>query len=208
MRKLVLLMCVLAVNVLNAQDVFVKDTTSYEHFFGEAGVRIPLGAMADKYGVSPEFGFWYRTKLDNDMLDIGFSLFTPQGRKPFAYGMDGRDYILDLKAVSGMVGVRVNKVYNVLPKSYKTVEWISSLGYAFLNYGAPYKENVRESEDMYKERHTKAFSTFHLGQGVRYCYKNTGIQLQYNYTPYGMFSNYVPDNFGSHSLSFGVLYRQ
>ncbi|MEE1899659.1 hypothetical protein GN157_07215 [Flavobacterium rakeshii] len=207
MKKVMFLKILLLTFYATAQVEVVKDTV-YERFFGEAGLRIPIG-NGNRYGVSPEFGLWYRTKRANEVYDIGFSLFTPLNREVFIYKLNNREYSVKLQEVSGMVGVRMNKLYVMRNQNF-ALEWESSLGYAFLLYNAPREEGIDENfqnGDMVTG-YSKGFSAFHLGQGVRFWYKNTGFQVKYNFTPYKLFTNYVPSGLGSHSLSLGFIYRQ
>jgi len=185
----------------------------YEHFIGEAGVRVPLGNLADKIGTSPEFGLWYRCRMDEsvDMVDIGVSISIPGNTREFDYTTPDSLYRTKAKGVCGMIGIRPTKVYTV--GFDLSLEWVSTFGYAFMMYDdkeARYKHRAFpiEFEDSDNTSFIKSFSTFHIGQGVRLNYANVGVQVHYSYTPYGLLTDYVPKNFGSHSLSFGVVYRQ
>ncbi|WP_294824768.1 hypothetical protein [uncultured Flavobacterium sp.] len=184
-----------------------------ERFIGEAGIRVPLGNMADKVGPSPEFGLWFRTRMDesNDMLDVGISIHIPGKTHEFDYTTPDSLYRTKANGVSGMIGFRPTKVYTV--GFDLSLEWVSTFGYAFMMYDdkeARYKHKAfpEEFEDSDNTSFIKAFSTFHIGQGIRLNYANVGMEVNYSYTPYGLFTNYVPRNFGSHSFSFGIVYRQ
>jgi len=87
----------------------------YEHFIGEAGVRVPLGNLADKIGTSPEFGLWYRCRMDEsvDMVDIGVSISIPGNTREFDYTTPDSLYRTKAKGVCGMIGIRPTKVYTV-----------------------------------------------------------------------------------------------
>lgn len=184
----------------------------YERFIVEAGARVPLDKMEDKIDVSPEFGFWFRSRMDDrDMLDIGGSFYIPTNRREFDYTTPDSIFSVKAKGVSGMAGFRVSKVYTV--GFNLSVEWLSTFGYAFFVYDdkeARYLHKIHPEDFKDSDNHsfTKAFSTFHIGQGVRLNYANVGLQANYNYTPYGLFTDYVPSNFGSHSLTVGIIYRQ
>ncbi len=186
----------------------------YERFVGEAGMRMPLGSLAEKIGPSPELGLWFRSRMDedcNDMIDIGGSIHIPSKRREFDYTTPDTLFRVKAKSVSGMAGFRAVKVYTV--GFDLSLEWMSTFGYAFMLYDdeeARYKHKTfpEEFKDSDNNSLTKAFSTFHVGQGIRLNYANVGLQVQYNYTPYGLFTDYVPQNFGSHSLSFAIVYRQ
>lgn len=186
-----------------------KDSVKYERFIAEAGIRIPLAKLADKIGPSPEFGFWFRSRIpNNDRVDVGFALYTPTNRREFNYMGDKATYTVKSAAISGMVGVRFNKLYTLGGDRFtKTLEWSTTAGYAFFMY-TDKEFNIGRGEQNNYSTISKALSTFQLGQGVKFTINNIGLQLHYSYTPYAMFSSHVSSNFGSQSLTIGVLYRQ
>lgn len=206
MKKILIIAMLLRAAAASAQG--------YERFVGEAGIRMALGKLADKIGPSPEIGLWFRSRMDkdsNDMIDIGGSIYILSNRREFNYTTPDTLFRVKAKSVSGMAGFRAAKVYTV--GFDLSLEWMSTFGYAFMLYDdkeARYKHLAfpEEFEDSDNNSFTKAFSTFHIGQGIRLNYANVGLQVQYNYTPYGLFTDYVPQNFGSHSLSFAIVYRQ
>ena len=183
----------------------VNDLRYYERVSIEAGLRLPFGELADKVGVSPEVGLWFRTRLRNDdMLDIGGTVCIPSNIKEFDYQSHGEMYKVSPAGVSGMAGVRFSKVYKLNSDRYKkSTEWLSSFGYAYFMYRDRYALNTPAENNSHK-----ALSTFHIGQGLRLNVDNVGFQVNYSYTPYGQFSSHVPQSFGAHSLSVGIVYRQ
>jgi len=222
MKNLLILLILLGGAAARAQDVFrdstTTDSTSYHRFIIETGIRIPLGNLAGKVSTSAEFGAWWRTRIaHNDMADVGFSLYIPQNPKDFTYRFRDTDYTTKAIGVSGMVGVRFCKIYNLGSKA--SVEWVSSYGYAFFTY---YDEAKDQAEEMLPRGKTlqddnthtitidtygRAFSTFHVGQGVRLNVGRVSVYGSYNFTPYGLLSSYVPDNFGSQSVSVALGFR-
>ncbi|MCW4469470.1 hypothetical protein OGH69_10875 [Flavobacterium sp. MFBS3-15] len=186
---------------------------SCDQLIFEAGIRFPFGSMAGKIGPSPEFGIWNRSGVTNcrGMFDIGASIYIPTDRQEFDYTAPDSIYRVKAKGVSGMLGIRLAKDYAVGNRI--EIQWLSTFGYAFFVYDDKrsrymHKTNPRDFEDSTNDWYIKALSTFHIGQGIRFGYPHLGLYLNYNYTPYGMFSNYVQKDFGSHSLSFGIVYRQ
>jgi len=194
--------------ILNAQQP-VTDTTFYERFIVEAGVRMPLDKLADKIGPSPEFGIWFRSRMpDNDMIDVGFTLYTPTNRREFDYTDNKAVYTVKPDAVSGMAGVRFNKLYALSGTRFKKlIEWSTTAGYAFFMYTDKGFKPVVDTRSS-SPATSKAFSTFHIGQGLKLNVNNVCLQVHYNYTPYGLLSDHVGNNFGSHSLTFGIFYTQ
>ncbi|MES2484723.1 MAG: hypothetical protein V4581_02090 [Bacteroidota bacterium] len=222
MKNLLILLILLGSAVAHAQDVFrdstITDTTAYPRLVIETGLRIPVGNLADKVGTSAEFGAWWRTRIaHNNMLDAGFSLYVPQNPQDFSYRFEGADYTTKAIGVSGMVGVRLCKVYSLGTRS--SVEWISSYGYAFFTYYDEAKDQAEAAQPGRKtleddnthtieiDTYARGFSTFHIGQGVRLNIGRLSFYGSYNFTPYGLLSSYVPDNFGSHSISVVVQVR-
>jgi opacity protein-like surface antigen len=195
--------------IANAQQPS-KDLVIYERFIAEAGIRIPLDKLADKIGPSPEFGLWFRSQMpNNDMIDVGFTLYAPTNRRGFIYLSDKETYTVKPAAVSGMAGVRFNKLYALGGSRLKNiVEWSTTAGYAFFMYN---DENIRAGrgrQNAESNNVAKALSTFQIGQGIKFDISNIGFQMHYNYTPYGLLSNHVSDDFGAHSITIGILYRQ
>jgi len=210
MKKYFITLTLIFCTIANAQQP-VKDSVNYERFIAEAGIRISVGKLADKIGLAPEFGLWYRSRMrNNDMIDLGFTLYAPTSRREFIYFRYKENYMVKPASVSGMVGVRFNKLYALYGNNRfrKTLEWSTTAGYAFFMYNDEIYKAGAGRQNAETNNVAKALSTFHIGQGMKLNINNIGFQLHYNYTPYGLFSNHVADDFGSHSITFGVLYRQ
>lgn len=206
--KFFTLLCCVAVQAQekgNIEFENIDDLRYYERVMIEAGMRVPLDKLGDKTGPSPEVGLWFRSRLRNgDMLDIGGTIYVPSSPQYFDYKDKGELYQVKPTGVSGMAGIRLNKVYELQGSKYKkNAEWVSSFGYAWFCYRDNYMPGTPQENTS-----LKALSTFHVGQGVRLNIDNIGFQLHYNYSPYGQFSSHVPSDFGAGSLSFGIIYRQ
>jgi hypothetical protein len=174
----------------------------------EPGLRVPVGALADVMGASPELGIWVRGKINtNNYLDIGGSAFALEGTEEFMYTDRGATYGVTLKGVGGTAGFRLAKVYELNTGKLKTgLEWLSTFGYAFLMYEDKYTVAGNYGSSIEKTD-LKAFHTFTLGQGIRFTVDNVGLQVNYNYSPYGQFSSNISSSFGAHSLSAGIIYK-
>jgi hypothetical protein len=209
MEKYFITLGLIFCTIANAQQP-VKDSVNYERFIAEAGIRIPLDKLANKIGPSPEFGLWFRSRMrNNDMIDLGFTLYAPTNRREFNYIGDNENYMVKPALVSGMVGVRFNKLYKLAGNRFtKTIEWSSTAGYAFFMYNSEIYNVSAGRQNAENNNVAKALSTFQIGQGIKININNVGLQLHYNYTPYGLLSNHVADDFGAHSITFGMLYRQ
>lgn len=212
---LIALVCCMAAGAQQNKDLEVTDVEGlrhYERMMIEAGMRIPMDKLGDKTGVSPEVGLWFRSRLRNgDMIDVGLSAYVPTATTAFDYEDRGEVYKVSPAGASGMAGFRMNKVYEVGGAKYdKSIEWISSFGYAWFMYRDRYAVDgsPRPGGNTEEVSTLKSFSTFHIGQGLRFNIDNVGFQINYSYTPYGQFSSHVPKDFGSHALTVGVVYRQ
>ena len=189
----------------NAQTPADSLTTDFERFYVEAGFVMPIGNLADRFELSPSFGFWYRSKMfPIDYIDIGFNFFilkNPSDAK-FKY----RDSIVNYKSkyFAINIGARFAKVIPLSRMTNRTsVEWNSGIGLALNVYEAPNDLQFDEGE------HTnEILTTFYLSQGIKLNYKNLGIQAHYQWSPYGLFNEKLEKNFGSQSLMFGIVYRQ
>lgn len=212
--QLFMLLCCVAGSAQQTEKIVFADIDSirfYERFMIEAGMRMPLGSLADKVGASPEFGFWFRSRMRNsDMFDLGFSVYVPTQVKDFKYTDRGNTYNVKASGASGMAGFRVNKMYTLGGTRFKkSVEWTSSFGYAFFMYRDRYQPEIENPTIQMSEVNIlKSFSTFHIGQGIRFNIDNVGLQANYSYTPYAQFSNHVTNDFGAHSVTVSLAYRQ
>ncbi|AWH85048.1 hypothetical protein HYN59_07870 [Flavobacterium album] len=183
-----------------------------EQFIFESGVRVPFGSLAGKIGPSPEFAIWNRSGISDcwAMSDIGISIYIPTDRQQFDYATPDSIYRVKAIGVSGMAGIRVAKDYPV--GNQLEMQWLSTLGYAFFVFDDKHARHMHklhpeDFKDSTNDVYVKGLSTFHIGQGIRFGYPHLGLHINYNYTPYGMFSKHVTKDFGSHSLSFAIVYR-
>lgn len=194
----------------NQELLPTNEKTHFEYVVIESGVTIPLGKLAEKVGIAPTIGFWGRCKIrEHDILNFGFSVSFPMKSHYFEYTVGDQKFQTKPKSFMGMAGLRMDKIFPVNQKV--NVEWSSTLGYAFFTYNdvwARYKNENSEEPDSGKSGFVKAFSTFHIGQGIKISRRDIGFQAQYNYTPYHIFSDYIQADFGTHSLTIGIFYRQ
>jgi len=204
MRKFYLiLICVIS------QSMFAqKDSTSvddYERIYVEAGFVKPIGKLSNQFEMSPSFGFWFRSRMNReDYIDFGFNLFVP--KNPIDYNFKYRDSIVKYK--SSHFGINIGTRFaKVIPLSQNrkdfNIEWNSGIGLALNFYDAPEVLIFEEGE------HTKeVLTTFYLSQGIKFNYKNVGLQCHYQWSPYGLFNDKLEKGYGSQSLMFGIVYRQ
>lgn len=178
----------------------------------EAGLTIPIGNLKNTMSVSPNVGLWFRKPLENNAVrSFGFSVNFPK-KQEFHYA--NAAYTSHTKSFSGMIGMKMDKVYDINKRKFIDLQWSSVLGYGFYFYDdakaradyAQWSSEKKETED--EPTFVKPFSTFHLGQGLQLRIRDFGIHARYNYSPYSLFTNTIDRQFGAHSLSIGLFYRQ
>lgn len=213
MKKLIAISIFCLSQCITAQE-FVKDTTKYQRVRVESGMFIPVGNLKDKMGVSSQTSIWYRTRIDhNDMMDFGINIIVPNVENSFVY--KGKDSIYNVKAkgLTIMFGCRMNKNYPVtIFNRKKTLEWSSTFGGSFFSFED--KENPEDDSgwhtdgngnQVYKvDTNTKALSCVYLAQGIGLSSKSLGIHIDYNYTPYDLFSKRIEKGFGNSSLTMSL----
>lgn len=205
MKKIILL-------VLVGQYIYCQNTTkvekmeAYERVYIEVGAFNAIDNLKQKISLSPNVGFWFKTKLRTDeSVDFGFNLNLPKTNEAFSYQKSDSIFVSKIAGISGMVGLRYNLNYKFSKTKNISLDWFPSFGYAF----ARHKPILLATDNMAKtELNQEFFSTIHLGQGIRFNIDNIGIQVQYQYTPYHFFYKHLDKNFGSQSLIFGIVYRQ
>jgi hypothetical protein len=205
MRAIVLLLACILFYQSNAQTTVDSLTTDYERVYVEVGFVMPIGNLSDKFEISPSFGFWFRTKMfREDYIDIGFNFFIL--KNPSEAKFKYRDSIVNYKSKYFAInmGTRFAKVIPLsLTSTSTSVEWNSGIGLALNVYDAP--NNLQFSDG---EHTNEVLTTFYLSQGIKLNYKNLGIQVHYQWSPYGLFNEKLEKDFGSQSLMFGIVYRQ
>lgn len=201
MKKYILITAFLVFATIEAQN----SKPDYERVYVETGFVKPLGKLSDKFDVSPSFGFWFRSRIQKkDYIDFGFNFFIPKNAPNINF--KHQDSILSYKSkhFAINIGARFAKVAPLLLTSNNfNFEWNSGIGLALNAYQAP-DEIKFEGDDNSGE----ILTTIFLSQGIKINYKNVGIQCHYQWSPYGLFNEKLPDNFGSQSLIFGIVYRQ
>jgi hypothetical protein len=227
MKKTFLTFLILMISKSKAQESKI-DSTKYERYKFETGILIPLGNLKDKFEISQQFGFWYRTRIEhNDMMDFGLSFYIPSNPSQFTFKGNDSIFSVKPKGLHGMIGFRVNKLYNFKVLNQKiTLEWSSSIGYSFFIFddlenrlydknNPPTEAEIQKKNEEDRKNHvirfhntySKALSTLHLGQGITLNYNHFGLQCHYNFTPYNWFSKRIDADFGNSSLSLGGFYK-
>lgn len=213
MKKLIVIITLFLNLTVNAQE-FVKDTTKYKRFKIEFGIFIPMGNLNNKIGVSKKTGLWYRTRIEhNDMMDLGINIIVPNVENSFVYQGNDSIYNVKAKGVTVMIGCRMNKNYPVTIFNRKrNFEWSSTIGGSFFSFED--KEKPQDDSGFYTDENgnqvyridtnTKALSCLYLAQGIGLSSNRIDFHIDYNYTPYDLFSKRIKKGFGNSSLTMSL----
>ena len=212
MRKYIfsILLSVASAQYNSAQNT-LDQNDDYERVYVEAGVFYPVGNLKNRVLPAPNFGFWIKSRVKEDQFfDIGFNFSIQKNTADFKFQKNDSIFKNTSRGVSGMVGFRYNKIFEISNNSRDiTVEWFPSFGYAFFMYKSSFVNFANAPNIVVNEYSSrKALSTFHLGQGLKLNIDNVALQVQYQYTPYHLFYDYIENDFGSQSLIFGIVYKQ
>lgn len=203
MKKIIFFILLIGFSGFSQKDTLSKN--DYERVYIEVGFIKPLGKMGNKFETSPSIGFWFRNKIvREDYVDFGFNLFFPKKAKDIDFNF--RDSIVKYESdhFGILIGTRFSKGVSLSNQTRNfNLEWNSGIGLALNFYEAP-NELIFEE----KEHTREVLTTFYLSQGMKLNYKNVGFQCHYNFSPYNLFNEKINDKYGSHSLMFGIVYRQ
>jgi hypothetical protein len=214
MKKLLILIVLFSSNMQFAQ-LTPSTESEYERVYVEVGVVKPLGNLQSKFDTSMQYGFWFRSKIiERHYIDIGVTMMIPHKATSIPFQHNDSLFTLRSNRFSGNLGVRFAKVFlfsNALSKT--NIEWNSGFGLATLFYDANHKRYDAKKEGIYntkedKNTYSMPVASILISQGIKFNYKNVGIQCHYLWTPYNALNEKIESNFGSQSVYFGILYRQ
>lgn len=183
-------------------------TASYERFYIEAGLQVPLGNLKSRINAAPNFGFWYKSRVrESEFVDFGFNTSFQNSTNNFIFEKNDSIFRSTPRGLSGMVGMRYCKSVKLSSKKNSFVDVFPSLGLAFMFLKSDLT-GLKNGRNFNEHQKTMSLQTIHVGQGVRFNIDNVGVQAQYQFTPFAYFNKSLDKNFGSHSLIFGIVYRQ
>ena len=206
MKKfLIIMLSILGFQGRAQEFVDTSSASDYERVYVEAGFLQPIGKLSKQFEIAPSFGFWFRSRIEKEnFVDLGFNFFIPKNpvEPNFRYRNTTVNYKSDHFAIN--IGTRFAKVFPISKTTENfNVDWNSGIGIALNFYSAP--DELEFGDREYTE---EVLTTFYLSQGIKVNYKNVGLQCHYNWSPYGLFNEKLEQGFGSHSLMFGIVYRQ
>ena len=203
----IILFSIFGLQISNSQQIATDD--NFEKIVFEIGMIYPLCKLKEQIAPMPNIGLWYKMRIKSEnFAELGFNTSIMNGLQTFDVQRSDSIFRVKPRGFGGMLGIRFVKNYRI--SQHANVEWIPSIGYAFLMYKGNFiafadKNDTRIVSD---DSLSKNLNGIHLGQGIRLNYDNVGVQVHYQFTPFSAFTNDVSKNFGNQSLVFGLVYRQ
>lgn len=201
----VVLILVLTSNALIAQRFLPEEGSIGPTISIETGAYMPLKTLRNAMKTSPYLSVSAGIKLtDTWRLDPKFTLFFPQSNERVT--VFGKDSLVKgrINSVSGHLGASINRVERVGSRTF--LEARVGTGFSFLQTDSE-KENVPEdSNDNYYGSETIFLNA---GLGIKvFAFKSSyiGLEVNYYFTPYNLFSQNFKSSFGNQALSIGVSY--
>lgn len=207
MKKLVLLLFFFT-SVMKSQDnVAYKPNTEIVN--AEASVIIPIGSLSNKFGYAHSYGFWFKIKEENSIsVNAGFTAIILKNPRPIDYKFNDSIYSIASNKFGFDIGIRAVKMIPISISQKNYLEIGTTIGLNYLDYDFPSKKmNEEEENNSSKNETLYKNTTLILAPEIKYMYKNLGLKFQYRYTPYSI-NNEFETNFGSSSISFGIVYKQ
>ncbi len=169
----------------------------------EASIILPIGKLADKFNFAHSYGFWFTLGKENKInCDIGTTIIILDQASDIDYEFENSNHVIKSNKIGLDIGIKASKDFNISSK--RSVNTGLTFGIHYLDYDFP-----KDTDESKKNNNPYYFknTTLLFAPEIQYRYKNAGVKCQYRFTPYSMIDEF-PSHFGSHSISFGVVYRQ
>jgi hypothetical protein len=185
----------------------IEPIEEYERVYVEFGQIIPFGDFAKQMDKSLHYGFWIRTKIKhNNFMDFGLNFYIPKDAQPIQVFKKGEFHTYESTDFTFSIGGRLSKVFKI--SENVNVEWVSGFGIKFLTYKTPNTLILTEEEQAdEKNKEDNVLLMPNLSQGIRWNYKNVGLQVHYHLGDASGNLDYK-GNIGNTFLTFGIVYRQ
>ncbi len=202
MKKVFLLIVVL----MKYQDVFSQEINS-EIINAEASIIIPIGRLSDKFEYAHSYGFWFKLGEDNGFVaNIGITAIFLKNARPVKYEFKDSTYNIGSDKFGLDFGIKAIKIIPISNENKNHyLELDTTFGLHYLDYDFPSEKQDDEKEES-KEPPFKN-TTIIIAPEIKYIYKNVGLKFQYRFTPYNLIEG-MESKFGSHSIAFGIVYKQ
>lgn len=200
MKKLILLLLISV--SMNGQQI-LKKRKKFEVVSAEAGLLIPIGKLANKFDYAQSYGFWFRLGEDHGFAaNIGFTTLILKNPRDISYKLNDSIYKIKSNKFGLDFGIRVVKKIPISKnKPNKYLELDSTIGFHYLDYNYP-TSNEKDNKNSFLDK-----TTFLLAPEIKYIYDNVGLKAQYRFAPFDILENFE-SKFGSHSIVFGIVYKQ
>ena len=188
---------------IKAQEINSKKQNS-EFVNAESSMVIPIGKLANKFDYAQSYGFWFKIGQDNGLAaNVGFDVLFLQKPRTINYKCNDSIYKIKSNKFGLDIGIRAVKVIPLIKKN-NYLELDTTLGIHYLDYDFPcdIKDNKNKKNDPFLKN-----STLLLAPELKYIINNFGFKMQYRYTPFN-FIEAIEPKFGSHSIAFGIVYKQ
>ncbi len=203
MKKLLLLVLLPIALIAQKNDTYKPNL---EVVNAEASIILPLGNLSNKFDYAHSYGFWFKLAEDHGVAaNVGFNVLFLKDARPIDYKFKDSIYTIDSNKFGFDIGVRALKRFAISSNQKSYLELGLTLGFDYLVYDFPRDETKKEEEKAESDPFKN--TTFLLAPEIRYMFKNVGVKLQYKYTPYGIIKDFE-SQFGSSSISFGIVYKQ
>lgn len=182
--------------------VFYKPNTEIVN--AEAGIIIPIGKLSDKFNYAQSYGFWFKMAEQNGLVaNAGFTAIFLKKARPIDYKFNDSIYTINSNKFGFDIGIRVLKIIPISRNKKNYLELGLTIGLDYLDYDYP-SEEIQEKNENKHELFKN--TTILLAPEIKYMYNNVGVKFQYRFTPYNI--DGFESNFGSSSISFGIVYKQ
>lgn len=198
---MLLLFCTIALSA-QENDIYKPNT---EIVNAEASIVFPIGNLSNKFNYAQSYGFWFKIGEQNGFAaNVGLNLLFLNNARPIDYKFKDSIYTINSKKFGFDIGVRAIKRIAISKNQKRYLELGCTLGINYLVYDFPNDETDKKEDQVQSDPFKN--TTVLLSPEIRYMYKNVGLKLQYKYTPFQIEG--FESNFGSSSISLGIVYKQ
>lgn len=192
-----------------AQKSKEKNSVGVESFYFvgrsniDIGLFIPTGALSKSLKPSPNISYYFGLQISRKYsIDLGASFFLPI--KPTSLNFRKGDSVIVGKPIlSGTLGLWVSRI----EKINKKITWENRIGSGVSALQTDIKKNdCKDTNDQFEDAST-IFINF--GTVLRKKMKNEkdiGIKLNYYFSPYNLFQQHLPANFGNQYVTLSISY--
>lgn len=171
----------------------------------ETGLYLPLADFKNSIDTSPTFSIIGGIPLDQHWrIDPALIFFLPQSSNEITINGDAGRIQGRINTLSGHLGANINRVKKI--GSRVLLEVRAGTGFSFIQTDTKKKNVPKDSNDLYYGSET-LFLQSGLGLKVKaFKYSYIGLEFNYYFTPYNLFSQRFTHSIGNQAISIGVSY--